>query len=68
MAEGITSLLDSFLCGWARYRRWRGGHWEMWSCNLPIGFVWLRQPRCVKVDRSVRPGCGLYYWCEDYPA
>jgi hypothetical protein len=64
----VVSALEH--CRW--YRRWRGGHWELWWVDDPIGAqVWHHLPCCHKeaTTFSGRPStlCRGTPLCEDYP-
>jgi hypothetical protein len=47
---------DVWLCGFVRYRRWRGGHWENWMI-AECGNLWFRLPECSKGRERPLPIC-----------
>lgn len=49
--------LDHWLSRFKWWRRWRGGRWERWFIDTPVGsWLWFRNPRWPAADP--RPGLG----------
>lgn len=66
IAIGVVGMLVLVMfatpSNWQWYRRLRGGHWERWYVNLPVGTtVWIRRDRCYR-KTGTRPGL-----CEGIP-
>lgn len=45
--NGRLPLLGFLLVGFRWYRRWSGGHWELWQLDSPVhGESWHQVPAC----------------------
>lgn len=48
------------------YRKWIGGHWELWYCDVTGTIIWLQMNECSKITKT-RPGaCFGRPCCEEY--
>lgn len=68
MKRWLVGLLGPALEGFRWYRRWLGGHWELWYVDVVHAEVWHRVDRC-SLRSGQRPSaicCGRPT-CEDWP-
>jgi hypothetical protein len=65
--------VEYLFSGFVWYRRFHGGHWELWWNDLTKSEMWMPVPECTQLEhnvvRSIRPPC-CYGTprCEDYKA
>jgi hypothetical protein len=57
----MLEKFDWLLSNYRWFRKRRGGHWECWTLNIPVGTVWEQR------EHGTRPPCGMGTpICEDW--
>jgi hypothetical protein len=66
--DSVPWWLDYLFDRFARYRRWRGGHWERWWLDFPVAsFQWERTLGCTRETGQYVPLSRGTPVCEDWP-